>query len=70
MGFLSAKRDLPVHQKFIFNFFCIGVHPIHLYVLGSTCLFFGTKCLWTLKNKNGIALKIPMYKWFHFSQDL
>lgn len=40
MGFVSAKCDLFVHQTFTFNFFCVGVYPIHLYMLGTTVIFY------------------------------
>lgn len=59
MGSFSAKYDLPVHEKFMVSFFCIGGCPsIYCTCLVPSDFFFGMKCVWTLKNKIGIGIRI------------
>lgn len=59
MGFLSVKYNLPVHEKLMFNFFCIeGCPSIYHTCLVPSDFLFGMKCLWALKNKIGIGIRI------------
>lgn len=59
MGFLNSKYDLPVEEKFTWNFFCMGGWPsVYHMCYAPSDFLFGMKCLWTLKNKVGIRIRI------------
>lgn len=58
-GFLNSKYDLPVQEKLMQNFFCMGGWPsVHHTSYAASDFLFGMKCLWTLKNKVGIGIRI------------
>lgn len=59
VGFLNSKCDLPEQEKFTWNFSCMRGWPciVHTFYAPGDFLF-GMKYLWTLKNKDGIGIRI------------